>query len=302
MSERPTVRPVTLARLIEVAHACRGSCLTTTDVATALDVTRRRARETILEARRLGLLTEHDPDEDDAEPWYITTEVGIRFLDAVLAEAWDDVADILETRSRHFRALLRALDRIAPAALETVLEELERIEAHTGRTYNQTSVEVLGDWGERLGRVQRNAFTGSYYALGREDVPANFVHVLLSVFDDLEETAGVALRQRYLSIPRLREHFCEREGCPRAPFDDALVELARQNVGRVELSGAPVDTGAKEARLGIKTMSLAEGDGLVSTEQSTERVMSGVEQFGKRYYYLAIHDRDLEYTPPIIDE
>jgi hypothetical protein len=49
--------------------------------------------------------------------------------------------------------------------------------------------------------------------------------------------------------------------------------------------------------LGIKTLSLAGSDGLVSTDQSTEQVMRGVEQFGKQYYYLAIHDRDLQYTP-----
>jgi hypothetical protein len=43
-------------------------------------------------------------------------------------------------------------------------------------------------------------------------------------------------------------------------------------------------------------MTLAESDGLVSTSQSTEQVMAGVEQFGKQYYYLAIHERDLVYT------
>jgi hypothetical protein len=297
VSERPTVRPVTLARLIEVTHACERECLTTAEVETALEVSHRRARETILEALRIGFVMEHDPDEEDADPWYMTTEVGVQFLGAVRAEAWTDVAEILETRSRHFRALLDALGSVAPADLETMLDELEELEKHTGRSYNRASIEVLGDWAERLGRIQRNAFTGSYYPVGREDVPANFAHVLLSVFDDLEETAGVSLRQRYLSIPELREHFCERVGCPRDSFDEALVTLAQQNVGRVELSGAPVDSGAKDAQLGIKTMSLAGGDGLVSTDQSTEQVMRGVEQFGKQYYYLAIHDRDLEYTP-----
>jgi hypothetical protein len=35
---------------------------------------------------------------------------------------------------------------------------------------------------------------------------------------------------------------------------------------------------------------------LISTDQSTDLVMSGVEQFGKRYYYLAIHDEDITYS------
>jgi hypothetical protein len=296
VSERPTVRPVTLARLIEVTDNCEGTSYSTAEIETALEVSHRRGRETILEALRIGLLSEHDPGDDEG-PWYRATQVGSKFVEAVRAEDWMSVSDILETRSPHYKALLRALTQVGPATLDTVLDELEALEQHTGRSYNQTSVEVLGDWGERLGRIQRNAFTGSYYVVERDDVPANFPALLLRVFDEMEETAGIALRQRYLSIPKLRERFCELVGSRREQFDEALVMLAEQNVGRVELSGAPVDTAAKDAKLGIKSMSLSDGGGLVSTDQSTEQVMRGVEQFGKRYYYLAVHDRDLTYNP-----
>jgi hypothetical protein len=120
--------------------------------------------------------------------------------------------------------------------------------------------------------------------------------VLLSVYEDLEETAGVNLSQRYLSIPELREETCERLGCTRTAFDEALVNLVGQNVGKLELSGAPMDTGAKEAQLGIKQIALADDDGLVSTDQSTDQVMRGVEQYGKQYYYLAVHDEELTFT------
>lgn len=294
MSERPTVRPVTLARLVEATHVCEGKSHTTVEFESALGVSHRRARETILEAVRIGLMTEHDPG-DEEEPWYMATIVGKQFLDAVRDENWTRVSDILETRSPHYNAFLSALGEITPATLAEILVELEEHEEHTGRSYNQTSIEVLGDWAERLGRVQRNAFTGSYYPLERDDTPVNFPYLLLSLFDDLEQTAGVALRQRYLSIPKLREHFCERVGCTREAFDESLLVLAQQNVGRIELSGAPIDTGAKDAKLGIKSMALAEGSGLVSTDQSTEQVMRGVKQFGKQYYYLAVHDRDLRY-------
>lgn len=293
MSERPTIRPVTIARLIEATNACESAALTTEDIKTALDVSHHRARETILEALRIGLIEEHDTEEDAQ---YEATRIGAKFLEAVRTEAWNDVSDILETRSPHYCAFLRTVSEIAPATLEGVLDELEEREKHTGRTYNQTSIEVVGDWAERLGRVQRNAFTGTYYPVEQNGVPTNFPYVLLSVFDDLEETAGVSLRQRYLSIPKLREHLCERVRCTRGAFDQAIQTLAQQNVGRVELSGAPVDTGAKDATLGIKEMTLANSDGLVSTSQSTEQVMAGVEQFGKQYYYLAIHDRDLTFT------
>jgi len=72
---------------------------------------------------------------------------------------------------------------------------------------------------------------------------------------------------------------CERLGCTRDDFDAALLELCRQNVGKLELSGAPMDTAAKDSALGIKRIALSEEDGLVSTSQSTQQVMAGVEQF-----------------------
>jgi hypothetical protein len=290
--ERATVRPVTLARLVETTHVCESESHSTTEIESALDVTHRRARETLLEALRIGLISE---DTTPEEPEYETTHVGEQFLSAVRQEDWTAVSDVLATRSPHYGAFLDVLDSIAPAELNVILDELERSEEHTPRSYNQTSVEVIGDWAERLGTIQRNAFTGSYYPVTKDRAPANFPYALLAIYDDLEETAGVSLRQRYLSIPELREEFCERHRCTRGAFDDALCRLADQNVGRLELSGAPMDTGAKDAELGIKEMELGGNEGLVSTTQSTEQVMAGVEQLGKQYYYLAVHDRDLSY-------
>jgi hypothetical protein len=290
--ERATVRPVTLARLVETAHICSAEPRSTIDIEERLDVTHRRARETLLETLRIDLIDE-DTAPEEAE--YETTHIGEEFLSAVRSEDWPTVSDVLAARSPHYGAFLDVLDDVAPAALNAVLSELEVAEKHTPRSYNQTSVEVVGDWAERLGTIQRNAFTGSYYPIERDEVPANFPYALLAVYDDLEETAGVSLRQRYLSIPELRETFCERHRCRRDAFDRALRRLAGQNVGRLELSGAPMDTGAKDAKLGIKEMELGGDEGLVSTTQSTEQVMAGVEQFGKQYYYLAVHDRNLRY-------
>ena len=292
--ERATVRPVTLSRLVEITHACEPTPQTTTDLETALDVTHRRARETLLEALRIDLITEYDTQDS---PEYETTSIGEQFLSAVQDKNWPRVSDILNTRSRHYRAFLEALGTVAPAELSIILEELSEIEEHTSRSYNQTSVEVIGDWAERLGTIQRNAFTGRYYPIKQYDTLPNFSKTLLAVYDETEQTAGVSLRQRYLSIPELRETYCEQHRCTRDAFDEALVQLATQNVGRLELSGAPIDTGAKDAKLGIKEMELGGDDTLVSTTQSTDQVMAGVEQHGKQYYYLAVHDRDLDYNP-----
>lgn len=291
--ERPTVRPVTLSRMAELTHACEAVSKSSVDLEDELEVSHRRARETILEAKRISLLDEDDSGE---KPVYTTTDVGLSFLSAIRDEDWSQVSTILETRSPHYGTFIEVLENVENAGLDTLLIQLEEAQEFSPYSYNQTSVEVLGDWAERLGRVQRNAFTGNYYLVDQAAISANFHYLLLDVYDDLEERTGVDLRQRYLSIPRLREETCERLGCTRDDFDAALLELCRQNVGKLELSGAPMDTAAKDSALGIKRIALSEEDGLVSTSQSTQQVMAGVEQFGKKYYYLAVHDRDIEYS------
>jgi len=291
--ERATVRPVTLSRLVELTHVCEDDPRKTEDLETLLDVSYRRARETVLEAVRITLLEEDDSGDD---PAYTTTYIGSEFLNAIQAEHWTQASVILATHSPHYGAFVDAVEDAEHADLDTLLEHLEDEQEFTPYSFNQAGIEVVGDWGERLGRVQRNAFTGSYYPAEQTPIPSNFHFALLDVYDTLEQTAGVDLRQRYLSIPRLREATCERLGCTRAAFDDALLALCKQNVGKLELSGAPMDTAAKDATLGIKRISLADDEGLVTTSQSSQQVMAGVEQFDKQYYYLAVHDRDITYT------
>ncbi len=292
-NKRATIRPVTLSRLVEATYVCENEPMETADLEDALNVSHRRARGTILEAARINLLSEDDTGD---EPTYTTTDVGSSFLSAVQAENWTGVSQILATHSPHYGAFVDAVEETEHADLETLLEHLEAEQEFTPYSFNQTVIEVVGDWAERLGRVQRNAFSGSYYPAAQTPIPSNFHFILLDVYDDLEQTAGVDLRQRYLSIPRLRERTCERIGCARETFNEALLALCQQNVGKLELSGAPIDTEAKDAALGIKQIELAGNDELVSTSQSSQQVMAGVEQFDKKYYYLAVHDRDITFT------
>ncbi|WP_332898908.1 hypothetical protein [Haladaptatus sp. CMSO5] len=293
--ERPTIRPVSLGRITEVTHLCDGTPRTTEDVLELLNVSKRRARETILEALRIDLI-ESVSNEEEKPDEYLTTTIGDGFLAAVRNEAWKTVNKTLQVRSPHYKAFLEAVDEVSPATLQELLDVLEENSEFTPYKYNQTSVELLGDWAERLGVVQRNAFTGSFYRVERESVPTNFGFVLLSAYDELEQTAGVNLRQRHLSIPKLREFTCERLGCRRSAFDEGLLKLVEQNIGRVELSGAPLDTAAKDSPRAIRRIELSEGETLVSTTQTSDQVMAGVEQFGKKYYYLAVYDRDLTFN------
>lgn len=233
------------------------------------------------------------PTEAGDDSRYTITDVGESFLEAIRTEDWQQVSDVLTTHSPHYSAFLDTLREVEPADLDTLLERLEELQDQTPYSFNQTSVEVLGDWAERLGRVQRNAFTGRYYETDQSDTAWAFCDVLLEAYDDLEQTTGVNLRQRYLSIPHLRESVCERTRQARDRFDKTLVDVCQQNVGKLELSGAPLDTAAKDAALGIKQIERADGGALVSTSQSTQQVMAGVELYDKKYYYLAVYDRDI---------
>lgn len=292
-SERETIRPVTLGRLVEVTFLANSGPVTTGEIEAQLDVTHRRARETILEAMRIDLITEQQ--SEDTDPVYAATAIGETFVEAVEEEDWPTIDSVLRTRSPHYGAFIDVVTEHGPVAPGEALDALDEQSEFAEYTYNQTSLDVLGDWGQRLGVIQRNAFSGTLYMVDADEVPPTFPHDLVSAVDEIEETAGVNLSQRYLSIPELREELCELLCCSRSAFDEALVMLAEQNVGRLELSGAPIDTGAKDARFGIKDLSYAGDGAVVTTDGSTEQVMSGVELHGKQYYYLTIHDEALRF-------
>lgn len=293
--ERPTIRPVNLARLAEAAYLASSGGVSTDEIESELDVTRRRVRETCLEAQRVELIGETHPDENGS--CYETTDAGVEFIDAIRTENWDVVSGILESGSPHYRSFLTLLNEKGPLSPANSLTKLEQRSQSSPQEYNETSIDIVANWAQRLGVIHRNAFTGSFYTVSKDVELATFPSVLVATANDMEETAGVNLRQRYLSIPRVREEVCERLGCSRSVFDDALVSLAHENVGRIELSGAPIDTGAKSAQYGIKTIRYADGEAFVSTEQTTEQIMQGVELRGKKYYYLTIHDEKLQSNP-----
>lgn len=290
-TERPTLRPVTLARLIEAVYLCESTPRSTEEIANAIDVTNRRSRETILEARRLALLRE--AESGPQEQVYDSTEIGDRFLGYVRSEEWPEVSRILRSQSPHFDGYLDVVESNSAMTSDEILARLQASEASSSRTYNQTSIDVLNDWAERLGAVQRNAFTGGYYAIQDSPSSDKFEACLVSTYDAFDHTTGLGMRQHYVSIPLLREHVCERLQWPRDAFDPALLDLFDQNIGRMDLHGTIRDTGAKDARFGIKKIALTETERLVTTTHTTDRVMVGLERKGKQFFYLELLDHDL---------
>lgn len=287
-SDRSTVRPVNIARLVEVVDLCETSAKTAGEIADTLGASGRRAEEVLAEAARIGLLS-HPREETKA---YATTELGEEFLRAIRDEDWRAVSAILSEHSPHYADLRRMLIEAGSATKESLINQLNSAESIEYR-YNETGIDVVCDWAERLGDFQRNAFTGKYYVVERrEQVGSKFGEMLMEEYRSMEETVGLDVRQHYVSIPRLRERLCERIRCTRDVFDDALVGLVEQNIGKLELTGAPRDTTAKESVLGLKSIETTETEEVVTTTQSTERVLDGVEYRDKQYYYLADHHPD----------
>lgn len=291
-NERPTLRPVTLARLIEAVYLCESTPQSNEDIADVIDVTDRRSRETILEACRLDLL--RSAGTGPKGQTYATTETGNRFLRFVQSEQWTEVSRILRSQSPHYDAFLEVIESNDPKTPESILEALQASEESSPRTYNQTSIDVLCDWAERLGAVQRNAFTGRYYSVQNSTPSEDFIACLVSTYDEFDHTTGLGMRQHYVSIPLLREHVCEKLHWYRDAFDPALLDLFGQNIGRMDLHGTIRDTGAKDARFGIKTIELTETEQLVTTTHTTDQVMDGLEHRGRQFYYLELLDHELQ--------
>jgi len=284
---RKTIRPVTLSRIVEVVDLCARDTPTSPEtIKETLDLSDNRVNEILSELRRLSFVT--------GEEETTLTASGDQLDRAIHQGAWSEVHDLLYQASPHYQIFIDILqDRSDDdkGLTEDQLLDVPEAQEHDLR-FNKTGISLLTDWGERLQAIQRNVFKGRYYLVQPATQTDNFAAVLQDEYEDMEVTRGLGMRQRYISIPKLREFVCERLHLARDTFDREIVSLAQQNIGRMELSGAPLDTQAKESRLGIKTIALSEEDGIVSTAMSSDRVLSGISMpDGKTYYYLTIFEQ-----------
>ena len=293
MSERPTLRPVTIGRLVEVVDLSRKSKISTREVADSLGVTSRRAREVLQEANRIGLVEQSQSGQSDV---YSQSPVGSKFIQSVLSEKWSQASRILEENSPHYDACLKGIRSEGPIRSQELINHLNDI--NDEYSFNETGMTISLNWAERLDSVQRNAFSGHYYQAKKGLNTDQLLRGTITTYHELDESTGIGLRQKFVSIPRLREYTCQRTKSPRDLFNSGLRKLASANVGRVELTGAPLDTGAKEAEFSVKQIELDGTGAAISTEQSTDPIQSGVKIASKQHYYIAIHANDNEIVIP----
>lgn len=278
---RLTMRPVKLGRVVETCSLARNySKINEEILMNELNVSKRRAREILLEIVRMNLLNE------SKEGFYLT-EIGLSLLDAVRTEKWVKIHQIM-LNYPYYAEYYRTIKAIGPMTEEEIISNIDNNDIHI----NKTTIDVLGDWAERIGSVQRNVFSGKYYIILNQEYDLR--PFLFSNYESLNQTAGVALRQRYVEIPRLREEVCERYNLSREGFDKSLLEIYKRNIGTIEFSGAPEITHAKKSQKKVKKTYFSELPYWVSMKLTSEQYLSGVRLGSKQYYYIAIHGRDIE--------
>ena len=93
-----------------------------------------------------------------------------------------------------------------------------------------------------------------------------------------------------MEIPVIREGLCERLKIARKVFDELLRAVYLENVGRMELSGAPIVTLAKKSPLSEKKIKRNGKTAILSPMYEIQRDREGLLVGQKIYFYLAMHE------------
>jgi RNase P/RNase MRP subunit POP5 len=278
---RATIRPVSLSRIAEVVDICSRGEVSKEDLEDSLNTSSGRVNEVTAEMERMGLI--------QGDELFVLTDLGVTLRESLKNEKWESVHEVLYEASPHYRTFV---DFFSQRQSESGLTEEEIVGAledtDEDLKFNATGVSLLTDWAERLGAIQRNVFQGRYYWVA-EDFEGSFTRILQETYSEVEVERGVNLRQRYVSIPRLREKICETLSISRSEFDEMLNQVYFENIGDMELSGAPLNTQAKETSVGIKTIEKDDSGSITTTKMSSEKILDGITlEDGKMYYYLSI--------------
>jgi len=283
MVERKTMRPVTLRRVIEICSlATKTKKVNITIVCEKLGVGLSRAREVILEVVKMGLLKNIDDT-------YMTNDNTIKLLEYFQNERCDKIHEYFLANYRFYRDFIRILKDNANKDKGLSINEIKEESLKRKLSLNQTAVEVLADWCERLGVVQRHLYSKRFYLIRNKVVNPNvFRTALVRCYRELSISRG--WKGTFVEIPTIRENLCEQLKVLRRVFDEMLRITYLENVGKIELSGAPITTLAKKSPLGEKKMKPGGKDAILSPKFEVKREREGLMVGRKSYYYLAVHE------------
>jgi hypothetical protein len=277
---RKTMRPVTLSRVVETAFfADKSRQFTSNELAEFLKSSPSRGKEIAEETVNIGLLKK---DGDTYHP----TEKCVPFLDYVRTNTWTGIHELMMEYS-YYQTFFTTLKSIEPATAEEILATL----SDSTILFNEASRQVLCDWGERLGSIQRNIFTNQYFTVSNEDT--SIISAFLDSYQTLNMKTGLSLRQRYVEIPKIREFVCQNLRISRDTFDARFIQLCMKNIGKLELAGAPVTTHAKRSAMKVKNVHFLELPDTITMKLSSNQFLNGLKVGPKSYYYVAYHGGEL---------
>jgi hypothetical protein len=283
MVERKTMRPITLRRVIEICSlAKQNRDLTVKIVSNKLNCGESRAKEMLLEVEKMGLLNHSDN-------FWTSNNRTTEFLDYFEKEEWPKIHQYFLENYQFYKEFIQSLQgHIAEQqglSIDDIVKESTEHKLHL----NKTAVEVLTDWCERLGVIQRNLYSAKIYLIKEEtEKLENFIKTLVKIYRKLAFSQWH--KEVYVEIPLIRENVCEELKMPRKTFDDLLKEAYLKNVGKIELSGAPITTFAKKSPLSEKKITPIGKDVIMSAKTTLLREREGLTINKKSYYYLAIHE------------
>jgi len=277
---RLTMRPVTLSRVAETAYyAEKTTSFSKQDLAAVLKSSEDRGKEIAEEIVNIGLLVK-DGDR------YSKTSKCSQFLNYIRANNWAGIHELM-MEYPFYQTFYTLLQSSGPSTPEEILTFLQSSQI----PFNQASRDVLCDWGERIGSVQRNIFTNQYFTLVPSKTP--LVPSFLETYQSLNVKTGLSLRQRYVEIPRIREYVCQDLKISREDFDSRFLQVCLKNIGKIELSGAPVTTHAKKSAKKVKNVNFHELPDTITMELSSNQFLKGLTVGRKSYYFVAYHGGEL---------
>lgn len=279
---RKTIRPVTLKRVVEVCSlASENETIDVVVVSERLGVSHSRAEEIVLEVQEMGLLT-------NLGDKCIANRETSEFLKHFENDRWERIHEYFLEKYRFYRDFIRILVAHVDDEKGLSSEEIKEESMSRQLSLNQTAVEVLSDWCDRLGAIQRNLYTSRIYIVKKNIETQIFKIALSKGYRELSTCHG--RKGVFVEIPAIREDICERLKIPRKTFDERLRLLCMENVGRIELSGAPIITLAKRSPFAEKRMKHDGKDAILSPKYEAIREREGLAVGQKTYYYLAIHE------------
>lgn len=277
---RQTMRPVSLSRVAETAfYAEKTKKFTNRELAQFLKSSEQRAKEVSEETVNMGLLVKKDI-------FYISTKRCSIFLKNIRDNNWKAIHNQMLEYS-FYKTFFDILQLIEPATPDEILQALSA----SSTPFNEASRQVLCDWGERIGSVQRNIFTNQYFTTTESET--GFIHAFLEIYQSLNIKSGLSLRQRYVEIPRVREFVCQKLRISRESFDSRFHHLCLKNIGKIELAGAPVTTHAKRSAKKVKNVHFLELPDTITMKLSSNQFLNGLIVGQKSYYYVAYHGGEL---------